>query len=127
MEEAPSVLRERGKAAAAISKAVAGIHREHFGRGAGRARTVMGDDYIICFLEDIYTPVERTLIDAGRFPAVQETRTAWQDTMRETFIAEVERIAGRKVIGLLSQVNVDPDLAVETFILEPSRDGRDGR
>jgi uncharacterized protein YbcI len=127
MDEAPTTRHERGKAAAAISNAVAGIHREHFGRGAGRARTVMGDDYIICFLEDIYTPVERTLIDAGRFPAVQETRTAWQDTMREKFVAEVERIAGRKVVGFLSQVHVDPDLAVETFILEPSRDGRDGR
>jgi uncharacterized protein YbcI len=44
----------------------------------------MGDVYIICFLEDIYTPVERTLIDAGRFAAVQETRTAFQETMRET-------------------------------------------
>lgn len=123
MEEAPTAGRERGPAAAAISKAVAGIHREHFGRGAGRARTVMGDDYIICFLEDIYTPVERTLIDAGRFAAVQETRTAWQYTMREKFVAEVERIAGRKVVGFLSQVHVDPDLAVETFILEPSHDG----
>ena len=88
-------------------------------RGASRARTVMGADYVICFLEDIYTPVERTLIEAGRFPAVQETRTAFQDTMRDRFSAEVERLVGRKVVGFLSQVHVDPDLAVETFILEP--------
>jgi len=26
----------------------------------------MQRDYVVCFLEDIYTPVERTLIDAGR-------------------------------------------------------------
>ena len=39
--------------------------------------------------------------------------------MRENFVAEVERIAGRKVFGFLSPVHVDPDLAVETFILEP--------
>jgi uncharacterized protein YbcI len=84
----------------------------------------MGDDYIICFLDDIYTSIERTLIDAGRFAAVQETRTAFQETMRENFVAEVERIAGRKVFGFLSPVHVDPDLAVETFILEPSSDGR---
>lgn len=44
--------------------------------------------------------------------------------MRENFVAEVERIAGRKVFGFLSPVHVDPDLAVETFILEPSSDGR---
>jgi uncharacterized protein YbcI len=110
---------ERGKLAAAISNAIVGIHRQYFGRGASRARTVMGADYVICFLEDIYTPVERTLIEAGRFPAVQETRSAFQDTMRDKFSESVEQLVGRKVIGFLSQVHVDPDLAVETFILEP--------
>jgi uncharacterized protein YbcI len=73
---------------------------------------------------DIYTPVERTLIEAGRFDAVRETRNAFQDTMRERFSAAVEEATGRKVIGFLSQVHVDPDLAIETFILEPeSADG----
>jgi uncharacterized protein YbcI len=110
---------ERGKLAAAISNSVVGIHRQYFGRGASRARTVMGADYIICFLEDIYTPVERTLIDAGRFEAVKGTRTAFQDTMRDRFVADVEQLTDRNVVGFLSQVHVDPDLAVETFILEP--------
>jgi uncharacterized protein YbcI len=114
---------ERGKMSAAISNAILGIHREHYGRGASRARTVMSADYIICFLEDIYTPVERTLIDAGRFEAVQATRHAFQDTMRDNFVEAVERVAGRKVVGFLSQVHVDPDLAVETFILEPTDNG----
>lgn len=113
---------ERGKQAAAISNAIVGIHRQYFGRGASRARTVMGADYVICFLEDIYTPVERTLIEAGRFPAVQETRSAFQDTMREKFSDAVEQVVGRKVVGFLSQVHVDPDLAVETFILESDGD-----
>jgi uncharacterized protein YbcI len=113
--------RDRGKLAAAVSNAILGIHSEHYGRGASRARTVMGADYVICFLEDIYTPVEKTLIDAGRFEAVRETRSAFQDTMRDRFSEAVEEVIGRKVIGFLSQVHVDPDLAVETFILE--RDG----
>jgi uncharacterized protein YbcI len=115
---------ERGKLAAAISNVIVGIHRQYFGRGASRARTVMGADYVICFMEDIYTPVERTLIEAGRFPAVQETRSAFQETMREKFSEAVEELTGRKVIGFLSQVHVDPDLAVETFILEPENDGQ---
>jgi uncharacterized protein YbcI len=119
---ARSPTRDRGKVAAAVSNAVARIHREHYGRGAGRARTVMGEDYVICFLEDIYTPVERTLIDAGRFAAVQETRNAFQETMRDNFVAAVEDATGRKVVGFLSQVHVDPDLAVETFILHPDGD-----
>ena len=44
--------------------------------------------------------------------------------MEETFSASVEKLSGRKVIGFLSQVHVDPDLAVETFILEPENDGQ---
>lgn len=113
---------DRGKLAAAISNAIVGIFREYYGRGASRARTVMGADYVITFLEDIYTPVERTLIEAGRFEAVNETRAAFQETMQERFSGEVERLVGRKVIGFLSQNHVNPDLAVETFILEG--DGR---
>jgi uncharacterized protein YbcI len=124
MDDSGDGARDRGKLSAAISNAIVGIHREYFGRGARRTRTVMGADYIICFLEDIYTPVERTLIDAGRFPAVQATRSAFQDTMRDNFVEAVERLSERKVVGFLSQVHVDPDLAVETFILEPpSTDG----
>jgi uncharacterized protein YbcI len=109
---------DRGKVAAAISNAISGLHREYYGRGASRTRTVMGADYIICFMEDVYTPVERTLIDAGRFSAVEEMRHAFQATMREKFSTAVEELTGRKVIGFLSQVHVDPDLSVETFILQ---------
>jgi uncharacterized protein YbcI len=109
---------ERGRIASAVSNAIVGIHRQYYGRGASRARTVMGADYVICFLEDIYTPVEKTLIEAGRFEAVRGTRDAFQATMKERFSAAVEELVGRKVVGFLSQVHVDPDLAVETFILE---------
>ena len=69
---------DRGKPAAAVSNAIAGLHRTHYGRGPTRTRTVMGSDYVICFLEDVYTPVERTLIEAGRFDTVRETRNAFQ-------------------------------------------------
>ena len=101
MGETARVGRSAAKLPPAISNAISGIHREHYGRGASRARTVMGADYIICFLEDIYTPVERTLIDGGRFEAVRETRDAFQDTMQKTFTAAVEELSGRKVIGFL--------------------------
>src|SRR5207248_10415402 len=119
MEGETQAERDRGKIAAGVSNAISGLHRTHYGRGATRTRTVMGSDYVICFLEDVYTPVERTLIDAGKWEAVRTTRNAFQDTMREKFSAAVEEIVGRKVIGFLSQVHMDPDLSIETFILEP--------
>jgi uncharacterized protein YbcI len=115
--------RDRGKLAAAISNAIVGLHRDHYGRGATRTRTVMGSDYVIVFLEDVYTPVEKTLIESGRFDAVKGMRSAFQDSMREKFSEAVEELVGRKVIGFLSQVHVDPDLSVETFILEPGNNG----
>jgi uncharacterized protein YbcI len=115
--------RDRGKVAAAVSNAIVGLHRDHYGRGATRTRTVMGSDYVIVFLEDVYTPVEKTLIESGRFDAVREMRSAFQDTMRVKFSEAVEQLVGRKVIGFLSQVHVDPDLSVETFILEPGTNG----
>ena len=115
--------RDRGKLAAAISNAIVGLHRDHYGRGATRTRTVMGSDYVIVFLEDVYTPVEKTLIESGRFDAVKGMRSAFQDSMREKFSEAVEQLVGRKVIGFLSQVHVDPDLSVETFILEPGNNG----
>ena len=120
-EDRRSAESERGKLAAEISRVIARIHREHYGRGASRARTVMVSDYVVCFLEDIYTPAERTLIEAGRFDAVRQSRSAFQETMGPAFSAEVERITGRSVAAFLSQVHVDPDLAVETFVLEPDR------
>ena len=111
--------RDRGQMATAVSNAIAGLHRSHYGRGATRTRTVMGSDYVICFLEDVYTTAERTLIDAGHFDTVRATRNAFQETMRERFSQAVEEAVGRKVIGFLSQVHVNPDLSIETFILEP--------
>jgi uncharacterized protein YbcI len=119
MEGQAPAPRDRGQIATAVSNAIAGLHRTHYGRGPTRTRTVMGSDYVICFLEDVYTPVEQTLIEAGRFDTVRATRNAFQDTMREKFSDAVEQAVGRKVIGFLSQVHVDPDLSIETFILEP--------
>ena len=33
--------------------------------------------------------------------------------------AEIEALTGRKVVGFMSDNHVDPDLAVEVFVLEP--------
>jgi len=124
MDDSGDGARDRGKLSAAISNAIVGIHREYFGRGAKRTRTVMGADYIICFLEDIYTPVERTLIDAGRTDTVRETRNTFQDAMGPKFREAVEEATGRTVVAFMSQVHFDPDMAAEVFVLEPQEEDR---
>ncbi len=115
---------ERGRQAASISNAITRLHRDHYGRGATTVRTIMQRNYVVCFLEDIYTPVERTLIEAGRTEAVRQTRNIFQDAMGPRFRDAVEDATGRTVVAFMSQVHFDPDMAAEVFVLEPQ--GEDG-
>jgi len=105
--------------AMAIGTAITRLHREHYGRGATTTRTVFERNYVIVFLQDIYTPVERTLLAAGQQEDVKHTRQVFQMAMKETFCDAVETITGRKVVAFMSQVHFAPDLAAEIFVLEP--------
>ena len=119
-----SEVSERGRQAALISNAITRLHRDHYGRGATAARTIIQRNYVVCFLEDIYTPVERTLIDAGRTDTVRETRNTFQDAMGPKFREAVEEATGRTVVAFMSQVCFDPDMAAEVFVLEPQEEDR---
>ena len=113
---------ERGPRATALSNVMTKLHREYYGRGPDGVRTVLGTDLVVCVLEDIYMPVERTLLEAGEVDAVKETRLAFQRAMETRFVDAVEEIMARKVRAFMSQVHVDPDISCEIFVLEP--DGR---
>ena len=119
-----SEVSERGRQAALISNAITRLHRDHYGRGATAARTIIQRNYVVCFLEDIYTPVERTLIDAGRTDTVRETRNTFQDAMGPKFREAVEEATGRTVVAFMSQVHFDPDMAAEVSVLEPQEEDR---
>jgi uncharacterized protein YbcI len=110
---------DRTTPAAAAADAIVRLHRDHYGRGASSARSVYQGNYLVVFLDDIYTPVERTLINAGDYDVVRETRTAFQLAMRGPFSQAIEEITGRKVVQFMSQVAFDPDMAVEIFVLAP--------
>jgi uncharacterized protein YbcI len=113
---------DRARAGSAVSNAITRLHREHYGRGATIARTIFQRNYVVCFLEDIYTPVERTLIKAGREDDVLHTRQIFQQAMRPEFTAAVEEATGRKVKAFMSQNHFDPDMAAEIFVLEEEGD-----
>jgi len=101
----------------AIANAIARIHREHYGRGPASSRAVMDRDHIAVFLEDGYTPMERTLISAGKFNTVRGARHEFQLVLRAEFTEAVEEITGRKVRAFMSEVHHDPDVSVEIFML----------
>ncbi len=101
-----------------ISNGLSKLHREHYGRGPNSVRTVFGQDHVVTFLEDFYTPLEKTLVESGETASVHEVRRAFQRAMRERFIAVVEGATGRKVRAFMSEVSLDPDISVEIFVLE---------
>ena len=46
-------------------------------------------------------------------------RRSFQQAMEDEFRSVVEEATGRNVIAYMSSIHVDPDLAVELFVLEP--------
>jgi uncharacterized protein YbcI len=122
---------EAGPRAAAISNAIVQLLHEYSGRGPTRARTTIGNDLVVCLLADTLTKSERKLVDAGEERLVLEQRSAIQRLMRDQAISAVEGLSGRTVTAFMSNNHIDPDLAVETFVLVPpageeSTDGGSG-
>jgi hypothetical protein len=45
-------------------------------------------------------------------------RRTYQESMRPELVAMVERLSGRKVSAFMSSNHVNPDVAIESFVLE---------
>lgn len=108
---------------AMISTAAVQLLHEYTGRGPTKAKTLINDDVVTVLLTDTLTKGERKLVDSGRADRVLQLRHDYQLAMREDLIAVVERQLDRKVLAFMSQNHIDPDLAVEVFVLQP--DGAD--
>ena len=103
-----------------ITDSLVRFHRRFYGKGPNQAKSYSINDTIVCMLHGGFTPVERTLIDAGDSDAVRAMRLSFQKAMEDEFRGTVEQLTGRKVIAYMSQVHTNPDLAVELFVLEPN-------
>jgi uncharacterized protein YbcI len=103
-----------------ISTATVQILHEYTGRGPTKAKTVIHEDLVTIVLADTLTSAEQKLVASGRAERVLQLRHDYQVTMRDDLVAVVERQLGRTVIAFLSQNHIDPDLAVEVFVLEPA-------
>lgn len=104
----------------AISNMVVRLFSEYTGRGPTRARTYIQEDLITVVLRDTLTKGELKLVEGGKIEHVRTTRRLFQDAMRADIVAGVEELTGRRVTAFLSDNHIDPDLAVETIVLEPS-------
>jgi uncharacterized protein YbcI len=109
-----------GAMTAAISNAMVELLLRYTGRGPTRARTTMGENIIVCVMGATLTKGEQSLVQGGKAEVVLHTRRAFQDTIQAEAISAVQALSGRRVVAFMSNNHIDPDLAVELFILEPA-------
>jgi uncharacterized protein YbcI len=107
-----------GEIAAAISNSVVQTLSRSTGRGPTKAKATLGTNAVFVVLQDTLTIGERTLAEAGEADAVLDLRRRWQKVMQAEMSREIEKLTGRKVVGFMSDNHIDPDLAVEVFVLE---------
>ena len=104
----------------AVSDAMGALHERYHGRRPVTVRTqAMDDDMLICLLGEVYTDIEKTMIEMQRKAMVHETRSAFQQAMARRFIDVIERITERRVLKFISTHHVGPDLELEIFLLHP--------
>ena len=105
----------------AVSESMAVFHERYYHRRPVSVTTrLMSNELLVCVMGGVHTDVEQTMADLERQTIVQQTRSAFQDAMGPRFIAEVERLSGRRVLMFISNSHVGPDLAIELFVLAPA-------
>jgi len=105
--------------AAAISNAIVRLLSDYTGRGPTKARTYINEELISVVLQDTLTKGERSLVSNGETALVLANRKAYQNSMGPDLVASVEEISGRRVIAFLSDNHIEPDYAIESFVLAP--------
>ena len=95
-----------------------GLIKKYVGRGPTYARTYIHNDLVVAIFHDTMTTAEETLKQQGEQDQVRELRHMFQGAFRPEAIAIVERAVGRRVIAFLSDHAVEPDWAIEAFVLE---------
>ena len=90
------------------------------------AHTTLTGDLVVVVLRDTLLKAERSLVEDGH-AAVITMRRRYQATMREEMVALVTGHTGREVEAFMSDNSVDPDVAVEVFVLASASGAADVR
>jgi len=125
MSPGPAERRAGGPLSSAISNRIVRVMSEYTGRGPTRARTYLLDDLVSVVVRDTLTKAERNLVADGKADLVLRIRSEFQQTMRADLVTAVEQLTGRAVIAFFSANHIDPDTALESFLLAPLS-GSDG-
>jgi uncharacterized protein YbcI len=108
-----------GQLLAAISNRIAGMLREHYGRGPINAKTYVLDDMIIVVLRGSgFIPLEQTIMDSGEPERVLAMREDFQRVMADRFGQVIEELTGRNVVAFVSRGHFEPDITMEIFFID---------
>jgi uncharacterized protein YbcI len=108
----------RDQSTRAINDAVADLMQTYTGVMPAETQTTINDHVVTVVLRDTLIKAEQRLVQQGQGRAVIDMRRRFQQSMRDELVAAVEAHTGRTVEAFLSANGVEPDIAVEIFILE---------
>jgi uncharacterized protein YbcI len=114
---APDGLRG-GELNSAVATAVVRVYRTYVGRGPTKAQAFYSRNLLVLLLEDTLTRQELTLASNGGAEAARQLRRQLQRTMREPLVGAIEELTACKVVALMGDNHIQPDLAMALFVLD---------
>lgn len=107
-----------GELNAAITREIVKIHTAAIGRGPKKSYAFHNGDMLVTVLLKVLTRAEQTLIAHGEADSVRDARRLAQRAMTEEMVAAVERLTGRRVVAFMADNHLEPDMAIEVFMLD---------
>lgn len=108
-----------GELNAAITHELVRIHSSAIGRGPRKSYSFHSGDTLVTVMLGVLTRAEQTLVSYKEGEAVLAMRRLSQRAMAEEMKAVVARLTGRDVLAFMSDNHIDPDMAVQVFVLAP--------
>jgi uncharacterized protein YbcI len=107
-----------GELNAAVTREVVRIHTAAIGRGPRKSYSFYNGDTLVTVLLEVLTKAEQNLLAYDEGEAVLAMRRLSQRAMTEELKAAVARLTGRGVIAFMCDNHLDPDMAIQIFVLD---------
>ncbi len=102
-----------------VSAAVERLYLDRYGKGPLHTETFINGDVVTTLLRDVFTPVEKAMVEDGRNDSVLVNRMQWQSATDDMFRSVVGEAMGRGVLAAISGFDAVHDIATEVFVLAP--------
>jgi uncharacterized protein YbcI len=108
-----------GPAAMAICNAITRALKRTSGKGPTKVKAYSTPDHVAVVVQDMLTPLERTLLEDGHEELVSEARQVLTGRVANECRATIEQATGRRVVGWQTDVNPSADRAFTLIQLQP--------